>query len=373
MKNYLMILCVLFFSSCYGVGQDKKESEVWEMSKSAPSLNLKEKVKSVSFVALDDSNPDALFKGMNKVLHVDGRFYILDYMGTSTVFVFDEKGTFLFKVGNIGQGPGEYYKVTDFDVNNDCIYLLDSGKRMILAYDLNGKYLKKYSYLGKLEGVNDIIVTDEGNFLLGFDVEMNPKEQVILTDTNFEIKERILEFTEETTRNHLKIGSFRRCGKEIVYHYPVSDVFYMFDSKGNISNVYNLLISEKLPMDVRKDYKNISKGRKSGSKYSYFNETPFICNGFLVSTAFYKSNKAMICADLNKSLYALNEYSTSSLSLSLSDFNFPVYLSENMVVCQMDGNLYNFLDKESKAMLNQTNVDFLEGGGTLLVIYHLKD
>ena len=373
MKNIILILCVISLFSCDYARQEAKESVVWNMSDSPSILSLKEKIKSISFIALDDGNPDALFKGIDKVLYADGRFYILDYMGTSSVFVFDEKGKFLFKVGDVGQGPGEYYKVTDFDVNNGCIYLLDSKRRSILSYDLDGRFLKQYGYLGKIEGVNDLIVTNDGNFLLGMDVEMNPKEQVLLVDSNFTIKETVLEFSEETTRNQLKIGCFRRCGKEIVYHYPVSDVFYMFDSEGHICETYNMLLSERMPLDVSKDYRNIAKERRSGKKLSYFNGTPLICNDLLVSTAFYNSNKAMVCADLDKRVYILKEYGSSSLSFSLSDFNFPVYLSEKQVVCQLDGNLYNYLDEDSKSIISQEHIDFLNDGGILLVVYQLND
>ena len=183
MKFCVFLLTVFLLFSCDF--SEKKNENVWNMSLSPSTLALNERIDSISFVVLDDSNSEALFKEIDKMLYVNERFYILDYMGTSSVLVFDNKGTFLFKVGNVGQGPGEYTRVTDFDVNNDCIYLLDSRKRMIFSYDLNGKFIKHYSYSTKVAGVNDLIVTDEGDFLLGLDVEINSKEQVILTDTNF--------------------------------------------------------------------------------------------------------------------------------------------------------------------------------------------
>ena len=104
------------------------------MSTSSLKLNLRDKIDSISFKVLDDSNPDALFKGIDKMLYIDGRFYILDCMGTSSVLVFDDNGNFLFKVGDFGQGPGEYNSITDFDVNNGYIYILDSKKRMIFSF-----------------------------------------------------------------------------------------------------------------------------------------------------------------------------------------------------------------------------------------------
>lgn len=370
MKNCFFILSILFLVSCSS-SNDKDNENVWNMSVSKTELDLKEKIDSISFIALDDSNPDALFKGIDKMLYVDGRFYILDYMGTSSVIVFDDKGHFLFKVGSVGQGPGEYARVTDFDVNNGRIYLLDSKKRMIFSYNLEGDFLEYYSYLDKIVGINDLIVTDEGNFLLGMDVELNSKEQVILTDTNFVVKEKILYFDENVTRNHLNIGNFRRCGKEIVYYHPVSDIFYMFDSKGKIVGSHNILLDDELPVDIRGNYERIIEERE-GMNLSYFYKTPFICDNFFVTEAIYRSKNAIVCADLNKKTCFKEEYSISD-SLSFLDLKFPVYLDEDKVVCWFNGALYEYLNEESKLMLDERSKTIFKNDGFMLVVYHMDD
>lgn len=369
MKQALFLLLSFLFFSCHHAEKNKNEVDCQVIDSFSSTLCLEERVDSVTFIPLTDDNPDALFKDIDKVLYADGRFYVLDYMGTSSVFVFDDKGDFLFKVGNVGQGPGEYSKVTDFDVNNGCIYLLDSRKRIILSYDLSGKYLKHYSYLGKLEGVNDLIVTDEGNFLLGMDVELNEKEQVVLVDSNFTLKETILNFTDETTRSQLRIGCFRRCGDDIVYHYPVSDAVYIFDLNGRVVKNYNLRLGDEIAVDIRKDYWKISTERES-MNLSYFYKTPFIVDDFLVTEAFYRSKNSRVCADLDAELCFLKEYSLDA-PFSLNDFNFPLYMNKQLLVCRLGGSVYNRLDEKSKSMIDLKYVDFLDEGGILLVVYHL--
>ena len=44
------------------------------------TLDLEQMVDSVSFIPLDDSNSESLFKDIDKTLYVGGRFYILDYI-----------------------------------------------------------------------------------------------------------------------------------------------------------------------------------------------------------------------------------------------------------------------------------------------------
>lgn len=368
-KSCFFLLSLLLMFSCDF--SEKKNENVWNMSDSPSTLALNEKIDSISFVGLDDSNTEALFKGVDKMLYVNERFYILDYMGTSSVLVFDNKGTFLFKVGNVGQGPGEYSRVTDFDVNNGRIYLLDSRKRMIFSYDLNGRFIKYYSYLNKIVGVNDLIVTDEGNFLLGMDVEVNPEEQVLLVDTNFVIKKDVLHFDEDVTRNHLNIGSFRRCGNDIVYYHPVSDLFYMFDSNGNLVNSCSLLLDDDLPLSIKIDYAKIADKRET-MNLSYFYKTPFVCGDFLVTEGVYKSKNVVICADLSKRTCFWDEYRMVD-SLSFRDFKFPKYLDEDRVICLFSGSLYEYLDEKSKMMLDERCKNILARDGFMLIVYHLKD
>lgn len=370
MKQLILLLFGVLCFSCHHTVKNDKIVDMQVIDGFRSTLDLKKRVDSVSFIPLDDSNSESLFKDIDKLLYVGGRFYILDYMGTSSVFVFDESGSFLFKVGNVGQGPGEYYKVTDFDVNNGCIYLLDSKKRKILSYGLDGEYLKDYNYLDKIAGVNDLIVTDECDFLLGMDIELNSEEQVLLVDSNFRVKNKVLGFTDETTRGQLKVGCFRRCGDEIVYHYPISNKFYIFDSKGEILKDYDLLLGEEIDEEIRKDFLKVSVER-DGLNLSYFYKTPFICNDFLVTEAFYRSKNAIVCADLDSEEFFLKEYSADA-PFSLADFNFPLYMDDEKVVCRMSGGIYNRLDEDSKSMMKGPEVDCLNEGGVVLVIYHLK-
>ena len=370
MRCCFFILSVLLLSSC-DLKKEQKSENVWVMSVSPSMLDMKERIDSISFVGLDDRNAEALFKGIDKLLYVNERFYILDYMGTSAVLVFDNKGNFLFKVGNVGQGPGEYTRVTDFDVNNDCIYLLDSRKRMIFSYDLNGKFVKHYSYLDKIVGVNDLIVTDEGNFLLGMDVELNSKEQVILTDSNFVVKKNILYFDENTTRNHLNIGNFRRCGNDVVYYYPVSDVFYRFDNKGNIVDSCNILLDDNMSFEVRKDYADIMDKRKP-MNLSYFYKTPFVCGDLFITEGIYQSENGVVCADLTKRTWCWREYKIDD-HLSFSELKFPKCLDGDKIISLFSGALYEYLDEDSKFMLDARCTNILKQNGFVLVVYHLKN
>lgn len=370
MRKICMLIAIALLTACNGINNEVKN--LLSLEEGAQSLDLRLKIEDISFIPLADDNPDALFKGVNKCLFKDGRFYILDYMGTSSLTVFNEDGSFLFKIGQIGNGPGEYYEATDFDVSGDLIYLLDSKGRKINSYGLDGKFIKSYNYNGKMLGVNGLIVTADKKFLLGMDIELNSSEQVLLTDSSFTEKETILEFNDETTRKHLNVGCFRRCGSEIIYHYPVSDEIYSFDSLGKIEKVYRLTLDKNLSKEIKRDYEALVKARRNGEILSYFNETPLINNNFLVTTAFYKSDKAMICWNIEDNEFALKRYAKDSMAISLYDFNFPIYLSENRVVCLLDPMMSDLLDEESRRIMGDNNLSLLSDGVCFLVMYKLN-
>lgn len=377
--KYVYLACVLMMtlSSC-----SNKKRASWDDNVNATQfivesinnrLDLSHRVSSMSFIALNDSISNALFKSIDKCIFKDGKIFILDYWGTSSVKVFDLKGNFLFNVGSQGNGPQEYYKVIDFDVTEDAIYLLDSKLRKILCFDLNGSFIDEYSYNNKIAGINGLIVTLDGNFLLGMDVNINMEHQVVLTDKEFDIKQQILSVDSLTTKGHLNIGSFKRCGDQIVYNYPVSDYIYIFDNNGSINYKYEVLLGDNaVSDDLKCDYQKISIAKRQGQKISYFNEIPFMSGNLLITTMYSNSNKALFCLDVKEKASYLKEYKIGSLSFSLSDFNFPIYADEHQVVCLVNQMVYEYLDESSKQKIDEDMLKHLEEGGHVLIVYQLN-
>ena len=58
--------------------------------------------------------------------------------------LFRRDGSFVGKVGNIGQGPGEYTMIYDMQIDEQvgCVYLLPWNAKSIFVYDMKGQYLK---------------------------------------------------------------------------------------------------------------------------------------------------------------------------------------------------------------------------------------
>ncbi len=75
--------------------------------------------------------------------------YFITRAGTSeggvheAALLFDKEGRYLCRIGNIGQGPGEYTFVYDCDIDEkrQLIYLMPWQTKNILVYNMQGEYL----------------------------------------------------------------------------------------------------------------------------------------------------------------------------------------------------------------------------------------
>lgn len=138
MKNkiYLLGIAVLLLTACMEKQQDKTNYLVKETEIQQYNLDkLSDIVEYFDIVPLETSD-DCLLGEINVIKKRAGRYYIRT--NANRLDVFDENGKYLMKVGSIGQGPGEYAAICDFDADKDHIYILVPGK--ILKYDSNGTF-----------------------------------------------------------------------------------------------------------------------------------------------------------------------------------------------------------------------------------------
>jgi hypothetical protein len=97
--------------------------------------------RSIELIPLETS-PDILIVGIFKMIVHQNKYYALDPV-QCIIFVFDETGKFLFKIGKKGQGAGEYGFIQDFNINpfsGNLEILEPYGK--VHIYDVSGNYIE---------------------------------------------------------------------------------------------------------------------------------------------------------------------------------------------------------------------------------------
>ena len=109
-----------------------------KLGKDTLTIALSQYLEDFRLVRLDNRD-EALTRGGGVCL---GNYFITGGGSREACRLFDKDGRFLFRVGNNGQGPGEYWAVYDkqIDEQNRRIYLMPWMTQNLLAYNMQGKY-----------------------------------------------------------------------------------------------------------------------------------------------------------------------------------------------------------------------------------------
>ena len=267
----MFVILVLSFSfatagSNYSVKDKNGVKEIKSKNKASQedlSIDLEE-VFSIS--ALDSDDDD----DVNGVIdpssyHVDskGNVFIFDRSQIKVV-KFDDKGKFVKKFGNKGNGPGEYKDASNHMIVNDQIIFCDQFSRKLVFYDNNGTFIENISPApnfptslasvgnNKYLGLNNYQDMREGKPYFGF--------ALTLVDKDYKaIKKLWVSETEITADLGQKIG-------EMVKQFPMqsitdSKIFLAEKSKTEYSiKVFNF--DGKLIEVIKKKYRRISRTKQ---------------------------------------------------------------------------------------------------------------
>lgn len=133
MKYYISFICFIL-TFCYGCGkreaaQPEKGTLISiDMESALPSSRFLEKREMISLENKGDTFPGFV----HKLLVENDTLYLLDTFKAHGLYVYDKSGHFLYSYNNVGQGREEFVRLSDFQIDNGCVYLLDtSGKKII--------------------------------------------------------------------------------------------------------------------------------------------------------------------------------------------------------------------------------------------------
>ena len=121
-------------------GQEMTVCEL-DLLKDTIDLPLSCWVEDLEVVKLDGRDEALVGQG---AVSVSDNYILVGRANNVPCKLFRRDGSFVGKVGNIGQGPGEYTMVYDMQIDEQAghIYLLPWNAKSIFVYDMEGKYLK---------------------------------------------------------------------------------------------------------------------------------------------------------------------------------------------------------------------------------------
>ncbi|MDE5555894.1 MAG: 6-bladed beta-propeller [Muribaculaceae bacterium] len=86
-----------------------------------------------------EANDESLIRHIDKLYKTSERIFILDSF--KRILIFDNNGRYVKTIDHTGNGPNEYVKLQDFDLEGDTLYILDSQNERILKYSTDDKFI----------------------------------------------------------------------------------------------------------------------------------------------------------------------------------------------------------------------------------------
>ena len=186
-------------------------------------------LKPKEFIPLE-TNENVVIAGIAK-LKISGNNYYIQDDQTKTLFVFNENGEFVRKIGRFGRGPEEYHSLTDFAFmqGKDLkIVILDNYGKQILIYDKDSKYIDRIKHNLWVNGIsclqnNKYVLTCTNNPNIDFYCNLfiiNQKGDVI---------ENLFPYPEELNSLNFGLNNyFSESNNELCFHLPFNDTLLKF-------------------------------------------------------------------------------------------------------------------------------------------------
>jgi len=146
-KLIALTLAIFWLVACHQTKQELPEGTfvslegLWE---SKDYLKLSEIADSVEYIRLETTTDCILpHEGIVTGELINDILIIQSHMrNANQIYVFDRYGQFRTKVGNYGEGPGEYLDAhVAVDVEHNILFVLDKYQSKLIRYDLKGSFL----------------------------------------------------------------------------------------------------------------------------------------------------------------------------------------------------------------------------------------
>ena len=207
-------------------GQVVNSDSVITISVDVPKIKpfkIDDMLFNVKYIPLE-TNRQSIIGEISKVVCFNDRFYILDSAITGSVYIFDKDGKYISKISRKGEGPGEYTRIYDFDIDRFAneIVIFTGSPLKIIRNTMEGKFISEIHppcYADKfipLQNKISAIYLEYGDNTPFLKEEYN----LIFVDSTSTLKGGVLKYDHSRISNHFSKGL------SIFYHYDSNSYFY---------------------------------------------------------------------------------------------------------------------------------------------------
>ncbi len=262
---YISLYCIIFiFLSCSNDNHESRNFENKNISyidlsvansyqSKTPFIN---KIK-LTTLKLDTTN---IISKINKVIYYKNKLFVVDKQYKS-IQVLDSIGNFLYNIGRIGEGPGEYLSIDGVEINKgkDLVVLFCSEKQKFLFYTLEGIFSHEKSMQLFAENFK---LLPNGEFVIYTDfnpAKDNNNYDITIFNKNNEVVKEFFPFNGNEILGNGDSGNIVENNQGLLYSSALSDTIYEYQEK-KISPKYVIKFQNKVvPYEYRRNMETIQK------------------------------------------------------------------------------------------------------------------
>lgn len=259
LKNRFVAVCfciifILFWTCKSEEHTISDQSELVTITlKDAEQIKMSTLFDNLSYVVLDDEKDISLLKSVDKMEVCDSLMFLLDKTNNK-LHCFDLEGIYLNTIGCVGNGPGEYVKISDFAIDHadHTIVILDRNSRKIVVYSLDGNFINSHAIGMMAESVS--AYGDKYVFYTsGSDYYTSNKDELgynlFITDKKCNILSKMFKYN-PNCENIMKDRPFDFNWKDstLLFHYAIYDTIYKMASDGKMIKYVVDFGEQKVPI-----------------------------------------------------------------------------------------------------------------------------
>lgn len=247
-----------------------------------------------------ETNDKSLIRHIGKIVFAGDDIYVLDDR-ENKILVFDENGKYIRQHSHLGQGPGEYLSLRDFQVKGDTLFLLDRLGAKLLAYGTNDSLLQ----VKEVEKAKGFYLFGNGSYALNMELGSADGrtgkqfysyayfdgEKPVVRGGAYNKELCGLSFSQDEGAN-----SFYLYNDSLFTFFPYNDTIYCVDrEKGRLLPYMSVLIGdERITMeDGKARIKELKEKGIVNSIFSFYKWD----NRMLFSYYYKKENRKYVLAD----------------------------------------------------------------------------
>lgn len=366
MKRFYLSLLVLILISCADNSEKDYRVKNIEINLKKESLidykTMANMVEKVSFIPLKHITEESLIGYIDKIVVTDAHIAIMDE-SNKILNLYDWEGNFVRRIGKIGQGPGEYVGLGDFQIYNDTVFMFDAPRNKMLAYTIDGEFVAQRDLPFQV----DIFSILDNNLWLWGVSSYNEKKykdaQIISTDKDFDFIKEYVGYNKNVDHNVKLSYYFVHSSNKVIYHQGLENEVYIFQQDGTLSECLYFDFGE---YNIKKEYiRDVNKLWESNDSYCYLATTPILTDSYIVGTL-------NIDGELHSFIYNSITEETVFNSLALyhpAVLNLPIYINNNTIFSYFNSEI--FPDFQHITSLDDLTKKAIADGEYVLVKYHL--